>query len=179
MPADLSVSGWVFLRQVTLKSFPGHPYTIIILRRLSCLGSTTLWVFLSIPPCVRAFDYELGPLTRDMDLVKWRKFRSYSYEFNSTDILRRLVTILYDDMWVPADLSVLGWVSMKQVTLTKLTWSHLHHYHLKMSVCQQFFESLLLLQFFFNLDQTWPKVRTHKGAKNVGNRILNFCLCGK
>ena len=38
------------------------------------------------------------------------------------------------------------------------------------------FESLLLLQFSINLNQTWQKVRTHGGAKNVGSRILNFCL---
>ena len=38
------------------------------------------------------------------------------------------------------------------------------------------FKSLLLLQFSINLNQTWQKVRTHGGAKNVGSGILNFCL---
>ena len=46
-----------------------------------------------------------------------------------------------------------------------------------MSVClSPIFKSLLLLQFSINLNQTWQKVRTHGGAKNVGSGILNFCL---
>ena len=38
------------------------------------------------------------------------------------------------------------------------------------------FESLLLLQFSTNLNQTWHKVRTPRGAKIVGSGILNFCF---
>ena len=44
------------------------------------------------------------------------------------------------------------------------------------SVVNNCFKSLLLLQFSINLNQTWQKVRTHGGAKNVGSGILNFCL---
>ena len=33
-----------------------------------------------------------------MDLAEWRKFRSYPFGFNSTDILPTLVTILFDEI---------------------------------------------------------------------------------
>ena len=44
------------------------------------------------------------------------------------------------------------------------------------SVVNNSFESLLLLQFSTNLNQTWHKVRTPRGAKIVGSGILNFCF---
>ena len=47
---------------------------------------------------------------------------------------------------------------------------------LQTSFVNNCFKSLLLLQFLINLNQTWQKVRTHGGAKNVGSGILNFCL---
>ena len=46
----------------------------------------------------------------------------------------------------------------------------------RLSVVNNSFESLLLLQFSTNLNQTWHKVRTPRGAKIVGSGILNFCF---
>ena len=129
---------------------------------------------------VKTLDYELGYLTLDMDLVKWRKFRSYSCvlkEFNSTDILRRLVTILYDDICKGLLSSQAGFSTVKSRSLSLPGDTYTVIIFRRPSVRRQGLgESYLLLGFWSELNETLHSSSKQYLGKIAGSGILIFCL---